>query len=98
MQNSTLTLAGGSLAFDNSVAGAAFTLGGLSGGNNISLSTNFTGYPVPVALTVGNNGSTNYSGVFSGPGSLTKTGSGTLYLSGANTFTGNTLVSGGTLR
>ena len=97
LQNSTLTLAGGALVFDNSVPGAAFTLGGLSGGNNISLSTNFTGFPIPVALTVGNNGNTSYSGVLSGPGSLTTTGSGTLYLSGANTFTGNTLVSGGTL-
>jgi autotransporter-associated beta strand protein len=50
-------------------------------------------------LTVGsNNLSTTVSGVISGTGgSLTKTGNGTLTLSGANTYTGATTVSGGTL-
>jgi fibronectin-binding autotransporter adhesin len=97
LQNSTVTLSGGSLTFDPSVPGAAFTLGGLSGGNNINLAANVTGYPT--ALSIGNNGATTtYSGVMSGPGSLTKAGSGTLYLSGANTFTGNTQVAGGVLQ
>ncbi|RUT98515.1 autotransporter outer membrane beta-barrel domain-containing protein, partial [Mesorhizobium sp. USDA-HM6] len=38
------------------------------------------------------------SGVAAGPGSLTKTGPGTLVLSGANTYTGGSIVTGGTLR
>ena len=49
-------------------------------------------------MTVGsNNQSTIYSGVLSGPGSLTAIGSGGLTLNGVNTYTGNTLVSSGTL-
>jgi fibronectin-binding autotransporter adhesin len=52
-----------------------------------------------VAVTVGGNGqSTTYSGALSGTGSsLTKTGAGTLTLSGANTFTSTTTVGAGTL-
>jgi autotransporter-associated beta strand protein len=97
LQNSTLTLNAGSLVFDNSVASAAFTLGGLGGAGNINLSANITSYPV--ALTVGGNGaSTTYSGVLSGLGSLNKSGSGTLFLNGANTFSGNTLISAGVLQ
>ena len=38
------------------------------------------------------------AGVLSGPGSLTKIGSGTLTLAAANTYSGNTLVSAGTLQ
>ncbi|MDE2361899.1 MAG: autotransporter-associated beta strand repeat-containing protein [Hyphomicrobiales bacterium] len=37
------------------------------------------------------------TGVISGPGALTKIGSGTYILNAANTYTGNTLVSAGTL-
>jgi autotransporter-associated beta strand protein len=50
-------------------------------------------------LTVGsNNLSTTFSGEILGTGALTKIGSGTLILSGANTYTGNTNVSRGVLQ
>lgn len=43
------------------------------------------------------NTSTSYTGIFTGPISITKSGSGTLTLSGSNTFTGNnTIINNGT--
>lgn len=45
----------------------------------------------------GNNRSTTYSGVMSGTGGLEKKGTGNFILSGTNSYTGNTNVSGGTL-
>jgi len=50
-------------------------------------------------LTTGNdNTSTIFSGTISGTGGLTKIGTGTLVLAGANTFSGGTTVAGGALR
>jgi fibronectin-binding autotransporter adhesin len=91
---------------DGNVPGPGYmTIGGLSGSGSLVLAdtilfTGGTGYSngAPVALTVGfNNSTTTYSGVMSGPGSLIKAGAGTLTLSGANTYTGNTTVDAGTL-
>ena len=49
-------------------------------------------------LTVGkNNLDTTFTGVISGDGSLTKIGGGRLILTGANTYTGRTVVKRGTL-
>lgn len=74
----------------------AFTLGGLAGNAALAL-TNADGSPV--VLSVGNNNSsTTFSNVLSGAGSLTKIGAGTLTLSGSNTYSGVTTVTGGILR
>ena len=89
--NSTVA---GSIAFNSSVAGHAFTIGGLSGGGNISLNDGTN----PVALTVGNNNqSTTYTGILSNNGSLTLGGTGMLTLTTSDNYTGATNVSSGTL-
>lgn len=95
LQTSTLDYNnhGGSLSFGTLTAA---TLGGLSGAQDLVLD-NTT--PAAVTLTVGNNNaSTTYSGALSGNGSLTKTGTGTLILTGNHTYTNTTLVSSGVLQ
>jgi autotransporter-associated beta strand protein len=97
-QNSTVNLNGGNLFFDSTVAGNAFTFGGLAGTANLALQNNAL-TPAAVALTTGgNNAATSYTGVLSGPGSLTKTGTGTLTLGGSSVNVGGGIdVSGGRL-
>jgi fibronectin-binding autotransporter adhesin len=81
--------------------GNSVTIGGLNanaGGNPLIQNISFT----PATLTVNTAGSDAYNGVLQDGGgaaalSLTKTGAGTLTLSGANTFTGNLAINGGTL-
>ncbi len=81
---------GGTLDFD---ANFAATLGALSGDKNLVLNNTSLGL---VTLTVGgNNASTAYTGILSGDGSLTKTGTGTMTLSTAHSYLGNTTVSNG---
>jgi fibronectin-binding autotransporter adhesin len=89
---------GGTIGFGSNVC-----LGGLKGNQDLSLNVApefFPGPvpPMPVALQIGNNGkSTTYSGILSGLGSLEKIGSGTLTLSGANTYSGGTRITNGIL-
>jgi len=85
-----ITLAGG--AFDiTSLSSGAMTAGSIEGAGTFSLGSN--------QLIVGsNNLSTTVSGVIRGTGgALVKVGSGTLTLDGSNSYTGATVVAGGTL-
>jgi autotransporter-associated beta strand protein len=77
--------------------GFSQTIGSLAGGGttggNVTLGANAT-------LTAGGNGtSTTFAGVISGTGTsgLTKTGIGSLILTNANTYAGNTLISTGNI-
>ncbi len=73
------------------VAGTnTYNVGGLRGSGTIALGTN--------TLSVGaNNLANQYTGVISGTGGVTKVGTGVLNFTGANTYTGTTLVSDGYL-
>ena len=81
--------ASGSVSFGSGVTSARFA--GLDGSAGVSL-TNAGSGTVALALTSGGT----YSGVISGLGGLTHQ-SGMLRLEGANTYTGNTILKGGTV-
>ena len=101
----TLTASGGNAIADTSavilanVAGATLnlanneTIGNLSGGGaaggNVTLGSN--------TLTVNQTAATTYAGSISGTGGLTKIGTDTLILAGANSYTGVTDINAGTL-
>jgi|GEM_PF-1398850 len=90
----TVSVANG-LKFGTSIG--TFTIGGLSGASNFVLAD--TGSTAITLQAGGNNANTTYSGIMSGTsGALTKQGSGTLILSGVNTYTGDTIISAGTLQ
>ena len=100
------TSTGGSATFITNTGGTfdisgltsvGMTAGSIAGGGTYALGSK--------ALTVGNGFSTEVSGsitdggIFNGTGgSLVKAGSGTLILSGANTYSGGTTISAGTLQ
>ena len=68
---------------------AAEVIGSLAGDGSTVLNAGLT--------TGGNDSSTTFSGIISGVGSLTKEGTGTFTLTGANTYSGGTTVNAGTL-
>ncbi len=70
--------------------GGAETFGTLAGGGTLGLGS--------ATLTTGNGGNSSFSGVIGGSGSLVKAGVSTFTLGGASTYTGSTLVQGGTLQ
>jgi len=77
---------------------ANVTLGSLAGNTNAANTSPAVVISSGATLSVGaDNTSTNFAGVISGAGNLTKIGSGIWTLSGANPLTGNTTVSAGTL-
>lgn len=79
----TLTVNGGVLSLGN--GGATGSVAG-----NVSVATG-------AALQFNRSGTTTYSSVVSGAGSIIKAGGDTLMLTGTNTFTGSAMVTGGTL-
>jgi autotransporter-associated beta strand protein len=106
----TLTINGGTL--DNTSAGPItlaannaqtwsgnFAFGGTQALNLGTGSVTLTASPTVTVNGSGANGVLTVGGVISGSGfGLTKAGPGTLVLSGANTYSGNTVVSAGTLQ
>jgi autotransporter-associated beta strand protein len=75
---------------------ASETVGSISGGNALRGVVNINGAAV-VLSTGADNTSSTFDGVIQGAGGLTKVGTGTFTMNGANTYTGDTLVTGGTL-
>jgi autotransporter-associated beta strand protein len=76
--------------------GFLVTMGSLAGAGSVTLGNQ--GLTVGVLHTGSNGSSTTFSGVISGPGSVVKEGSGTFTLANNNTYSGGTLIAGGTLR
>jgi autotransporter-associated beta strand protein len=104
------SVAGTSGAFGNNsavtlsnVAGAGLDItgfntqiGSLAGGGSLGGNVTLGGSTLTVG---GNNLASTFSGIISGDaGNLIKTGSGTLTLTGANTYTGTTTISAGTMQ
>jgi autotransporter-associated beta strand protein len=97
LSGSTFDTSGsGALSLYQGIGGFAF--GGLQGSGSLALTDASL---VDVALTVGGNGAnTTFSGTLSDSssgGSLIKSGTGALTLSGTNTYLGGTIVAEGTL-
>lgn len=85
------------------LAGVGTTVGAVFDGGTLVLSSGdssaraFTVNSGGAFIRSPNTGTATLSGIFSGVGGLTFTGSGATFISGANTYTGGTTVSSGTL-
>jgi autotransporter-associated beta strand protein len=77
---------------------ASSTVGALTNSSSTAATISVSGTTLGSATSIGGNaGNITLSGVVSGANSLTKVGSDTVTLSSANTYTGGTIISGGTL-
>jgi autotransporter-associated beta strand protein len=88
------TQPGGATASINLTSGILGATTDWSSSAPMNVAGNFTIQAADTSATAHN---ISLSGVLSGNGGLTKTGAGTLTLSGANTYTNNTVVGAGTL-
>ncbi|WP_186238331.1 autotransporter domain-containing protein, partial [Burkholderia gladioli] len=86
-----VNLANAGATFDIGNAGGAQTIGGLTGvaGTTVNLGGN--------GLSFGDSGNETFGGTIAGTGGITKEGTGTATLTGANSFTGGATVNAGTL-
>lgn len=92
---SLLTTTENGVSFASGANTGSFKIGALTGTASQVLADTDS---APVAVNVGsNNASTSFDGVLSGPGSVVKSGTGTLTFTGTNAYTGDTTVSAGTL-
>jgi autotransporter-associated beta strand protein len=93
MANAEINATGGSSSAVLTVAnesGSTFSVGAISGNAYSSLSGSW--------MIGAKNSNTTFEGTITGSGSLSKVGTGALSLSGVNTYTGATTVSGGRLQ
>ena len=87
--------AGGSIVSSNTASTAVLTLSA-SGGSTVFSGT-IDGTQGPISLVMSGSGTQEVAGSILGPGSLALSTPAALILSGTNSFTGGTLVAGGTL-
>lgn len=99
LSNATLNLdafQANPVSFASGVNIGNFNVGALTGKASQTLSDTASS---PITLSVGgNNASTTYAGGLTDGGNLIKVGSGTLTLTGTNTYFGTTIISGGSLQ
>lgn len=91
----TTILTGNSTGFTGATTVSAGTLQIGNGGTSGSIAGNITNN---AALVFNRSDDLTYAGVISGSGSMTKSGNGTLILTGENTYSGGTTISAGTLQ
>jgi autotransporter-associated beta strand protein len=89
--NSDINLGTGPLTFDGGTLEALAAGGGIFSSKPITLNSGGGTFLADAGT------SSTLSGIISGPGAWTKTGSGTLILSGTNTYGGGTNLNGGIL-
>ena len=95
-QASVILNGSGRLQFAN-YTGAGTTIGSLAGSGTVNL-TDISNAQTKSLTIGGNNQSTTFSGQIVGGGSIVKAGSGTLILTGDNTYSGGTTINTGTLQ